>query len=165
MGDAQGATTLFRTPGWIAVLVMTLFLVGAGAARATDPVREEEGVAWSGSLVTAWRAARDQQRPLLLFVTMDTCVHCQKMKQTTLKDAAVQSDLKGRFIPVALNVKDEPEFIKTLRVRSFPTLVVIQPNGDVVESISGYQTPKQLRDKLAPIVRQAARGKPSTVAR
>jgi hypothetical protein len=50
-------------------------------------------------------------------------------------------------------------------VRTFPTLVVIQPNGDVVESISGYQTPKQLREKLAPIVRQAARGKPDAAAR
>ncbi|MCU0961400.1 MAG: thioredoxin family protein [Pirellulaceae bacterium] len=145
--------------------MVTLIVVGESHARAADAVSKEGEIAWSGSLTTAWRAAREQQRPLLLFVTMDTCVHCQKMKQTTLKDAAVQSDLKERFIPVALNVKDEPEFIKTLRVRTFPTLVVIQPNGDVVESISGYQTPKQLREKLAPIVRQAARGKPDAAAR
>ncbi len=130
---------MFRTPGWIGLLVVTLIVVGESHARAADAVSKEGEIAWSGSLTTAWRAAREQQRPLLLFVTMDTCVHCQKMKQTTLKDAAVQSDLKERFIPVALNVKDEPEFI--------------------------YQTPKQLREKLAPIVRQAARGKPDAAAR
>ncbi len=87
------------------------------------------------------------------------------MKQTTLKDAAIQSELKRRFIPVALNVKDAPEFIQTLRVRSFPTLLVIDPNGDVVESISGYQTPKQLRDKLAPTAREVARGKSAAAVR
>lgn len=143
----------------------TLLLIGAGHVGATDGAREDQGLVWSDNLGTAWRIARDEQRPLLLFVTMDSCLYCQKMKLTTLKDAAVQDELKDRFVPVALNVKDEPEFVRTLRVRTFPTLVVIEPNGDVAESIVGYQTPTQLRDKLAPAARQAAREKAAAARR
>jgi thioredoxin-related protein len=132
---------------------------------AADPVRASGEVAWSGSLVSAWRTAREQQRPLFVFVTMDSCAHCQKMKQVTFKDTQIQGELKARFVPVTLNVEDEPDFVKILRVRSFPTLVVIQPNGDVVESISGYQTPKQLREKLSVAVRQASHEKAGRSAR
>jgi thioredoxin-related protein len=131
---------------------------------AAEPVKDD-GIKWSGDLKTAWEVASDQQRPLLVFVTMDGCSHCQRMKQTTLRDKAVQGDLKSGFVLVALNVKDEPEFIKILRIQTFPAMVVIQPNGDVVESISGYQTPKQLREKLSSTTRQASLKKPPRTIR
>jgi thioredoxin-related protein len=124
---------------------------------AKEPARTSAGLKWTGDLEAAWDASREQQRPLLLFVTMDGCAHCQKMKQTTLRDKDVQQDVQALFIPVAVNEKDAPELVKKLRLRLFPALVVIQPDGEVLESLSGYQTPKQLREKLAPTVRQAAR--------
>jgi thioredoxin-related protein len=133
------------------------------AVSAKEPAKAGAGLKWTNDLAIAWQAAREQQRPLLLFVTMEGCVHCQKMKQTTLRDEDVQSDLRTRFIPVALNAKDEPELVKVLRLRLFPAMVVIQPDGDVLESINGYQTPKQLRERLSSTVRQAAHeAKPRT---
>ncbi|MHB0959916.1 MAG: thioredoxin family protein [Pirellulaceae bacterium] len=141
---------------WKGCPVILAVLACAIISHAAEPAKEG-GIKWSGDLKVAWEAASEQQRPLLVFVTTDGCIHCQKMKQTTLRDRAVQGDLKSRYVTVALNVKDEPEFIKILRIRTFPTMVVIQPNGDVLESISGYQTPKQLRDKLSSTARHASR--------
>jgi thioredoxin-related protein len=140
----------------IAVTAASVWLTCLAVAFAAESARRPPALQWTQDLVAAWRTARDEQRPLFLFLTMDGCVHCQRMKQTTLQDVRVQHELKSRFVPVALNVKDEPEFVKVLRVRSFPTLVVIQPNGDVVESISGFQTAKQLREKLESDFRQAS---------
>ncbi|MHB8972848.1 MAG: thioredoxin family protein [Pirellulaceae bacterium] len=139
---------------WVGVILLACSVPSGAAEPAKD-----DGVKWSGDLKTAWEVASDRQRPLLVFVTMDGCAYCQKMKQTTLRDKAVQHDLKSGFVLVAVNVKDEPDFIKILQIRTFPAMVVIQPNGDVVESISGYQTPKQLRDKLSSTTRQASREK------
>lgn len=115
---------------------------------------------WHSDLKTAWETASEQERPLLVFLTTDGCAYCQKMKQTTLRDKGVQADLSARFIPVVLNSKDEPDLVKMLKIRVYPSVVVIEPSGDVVESISGYQTAKQLREKLAPKTRQATREKP-----
>lgn len=154
---------MFSTPRWRGFPVVVIVLASTITLSANEPAKTNTGLKWTGDLATAWETAREKQRPLLLFVTMDGCAHCQKMKQTTLHDKEVQSDLQARFVPVALNVKDEPELVKTLRLRLFPVMVVIQPNGDVLESISGYQTPKQLRDKLSSTLRQASREtKPQT---
>ena len=73
-----------------------------------------------------------------------------------MKDRLVVGDLSKHFEPVTLNVKDAPEFVDQLRVKSFPTTVIIKPNGDVVEAISGYQTVKQLRERLHATVRLVA---------
>jgi thioredoxin-related protein len=148
----QGVLTKHIWKGIPVVLIVLATSMMGGAAEPT----KDDGIKWSADLKTAWELASEQQRPLLVFITMDGCPFCQKMKQTTLRDKAVQGDLKSRFVTVALNVKDEPEFIKILHIRTFPSTVVIQPNGDVVESITGYQTPKQLRDKLSSSTRQAA---------
>lgn len=120
---------------------------------------------WHSDLKTAWETASAQERPLLVFLTTDGCAYCQKMKQTTLRDKGVQADLSARFIPVVLNSKDEPDLVKMLKIRVYPSVVVIEPSGDVVESISGYQTAKQLREKLAPKTRQATREKPARSVR
>ncbi len=149
---------MLSTQFWRGFPVVVIVLASTVAALCQG-TSQRSARASSGpvDLAAAWETAREQQRPLLLFVTMDGCAHCQKMKQTTLRDKEVQSDLQARFVPVALNVKDEPELVKILRLRLFPAMVVIQPNGDVLESISGYQTPKQLREKLSSTARQASR--------
>jgi thioredoxin-related protein len=149
---------------WKGFPVVVIVLVSTVLCGATEPAKDD-GFKWSGDLKAAWEVASEQQRPLLVFVTMDGCPHCQKMKQTTLRDKSVQRDLKSRFVTVALNLKDEPDFIGILRIRTFPAMVVIQPNGDVLESISGYQTPKQLREKLLSTARQASLDKKSPKVR
>ena len=161
--DGTGRQEVLSTPCWKGILVALVMFASTITLAAKEPAKADTGLKWTGDLATAWETAREQQRPLLLFVTMDGCPHCQKMKQTTLRDKDVQSDLQSGFIPVALNVKDEPELAKKLRLRLFPALVVIQPDGNVLESIGGYQTPKQLREKLSATIRQASReAKPRT---
>ena len=62
------------------------------------------------------------------------------MKQTTFRDKDVQRDIESWFVAVSLNVKDDPAFVKTLGIKIFPATVIIQPNGDVVESLRGYDS-------------------------
>jgi thioredoxin-related protein len=154
---------VLNTRCWKGIPVAVIICAAAITLSANEPAKTAAGLKWIADLEVAREAALEQQRPLLLFVTMDGCVHCQKMKQTTLRDKDVQNDVRASFIPVAFNEKDEPELVKKLRLRLFPALVVVQPNGTVLESISGYQTPKQLREKLASTIRQASRdAKPRT---
>lgn len=145
------------TPRWRAVPIVLIVLASTITLIANEPAQTNQGLKWTGDLDAAWTSAREKQRPLLLFVTMDGCVHCQRMKLTTLRDKGVQHDLEKEFVPVTLNAKDKPELVKRLRLRLFPTVVVIQPNGTVMESITGYQSPKQLREKLSATLRQASR--------
>ncbi len=136
-------------------ILLTLAVVGSAAETATP--HSKESLDWDRDVRTAWRTALETQRPLVVFITMDDCLFCQKMKKTTLQDRQVVSDLRLQFVPVAVNVKDQPDLVKLLLIKSFPTTVVILNNGDVIESITGYQTPKQLHERLLSTLRQAAR--------
>ncbi len=137
----------------------------AAVSQAANKPHSNSALEWDQDVRTAWKSALQANRPLLLFVTMDGCLYCQKMKQTTLLDRQVVRDLQTQFVPVAVNVKDQPELIKLLLVKSFPTTVIIETNGDVMESISGYQTPKQLRDRLRSTLRQVANERRATWSR
>ena len=145
--------------------VVIILLASSTIAGAAERTRGHQTVRWDRDVRVAWQSALSTDRPLLMFLTMDGCLYCQKMKKTTLQDRFVVHDLQSEFVPVALNVKDAPDLVERLQVKSFPTTVIIQTNGDVVESISGYQTPRQLRQRLHATLRQVARERGETVAR
>jgi thioredoxin-related protein len=161
----QGETGVFNMRFWMGVPLVVLLLASGEIGNAAEKAKDKANVQWRPDLKTAWKDAREHQRPLLLLLTMDDCTHCLKMQRTTLQDKTVQGDLKTRFVPVALNIKDAPELVKLLRIRTLPTLVVIRPNGDVVDSIRGYQTPKQLRERLITSVRHASHENRSNASR
>lgn len=82
---------------------MLIVLATTLTLQANEPAKPRTELQWTADLTAAREAARKQQRPLLLFVTMDGCVHCQKMKQTTLRDRDLQRELQAEFIPVMFN--------------------------------------------------------------
>ncbi len=145
--------------------VVVVLLAVAATAHAADRSRGRHKLNWDQDVRQAWKSAHTADRPLLMFLTMDGCLYCQKMKKTTLQDRHVVNDLQSQFVSVALNIKDAPDLVEQLKVKSFPTTVIIQTNGDVIESISGYQTPSQLRQRLHATLRQVARERNDTVSR
>lgn len=126
-------------------------------SHAAERQWEDLPINWDRDVREAWKSAVQVNRPLLVFITMDGCLYCEKMKRTTLKDRQVVYDLQHQFVPVTLNVKDAPDLVELLKIKSFPTTVVIHTNGDVIESLSGYQTSRQLRQSLQATLRVVAR--------
>jgi thioredoxin-related protein len=133
-----------------------LLLLATGYTNAEHQSAAGSPLQWQHDVREAWQIAQQADRPLLVFITMDSCLYCEKMKKTTLRDHFVLRDVQSRFIPATVNVKDAPELVELLMVKSFPTTVVIHTNGDVIESISGYQTSKQFRQKLQASLRVVA---------
>ncbi len=124
---------------------------GTAAERRAAPV-----IDWDQDVRVAWRQAVDADKPLLVFVTMDNCLYCERMKRSTLADRRVVQDLRSQFVPVSVNLKDVPDLVELLEIKSFPTTVVIHTNGDVVESITGYKSAQQLRERLQTSLRVVA---------
>jgi thioredoxin-related protein len=136
---------------------LIVMLVLANYAVAANQPRTEQSLQWQGDVREAWQLAQKSDRPLLVFITMDSCLYCEKMKKTTLRDRFVVRDVHSAFVPVTVNLKDVPDLVELLMVKSFPTTVVIHTNGDVIESMSGYQTSRQLRQRLQASLRVVAR--------
>ena len=113
---------------------------------------------WHHDARQAWQLAREQQRPMLLYFTMSGCVYCRKMEHDTLADASVAQDIRDRFVAVHLTAELNAKLVRSLKVRSYPTTVIISPRAGVIDYIAGYVGPEQLRSRLQTAIhRETAR--------
>ena len=105
---------------------------------------------WHQNVHEAWRKAQQQQRPILLYITMDNCLYCKRMQKETLADRQIQHAIRDEYVPVTIDRKLNKSLVRKLRVKIFPTTVVIDVNGRPLGSFTGYadtaEFSKQLRD-------------------
>lgn len=128
-----------------AVLPALFVLLAASGVRA----EERSAVKWLEDSGEAWTAARAQSKPLLLYFSMEQCVYCRKMESETLADASVAAKVNQRFVPVSVKAEDNRALVQKLHVQSFPTTVVISPNGTVEAYVSGYVNSREFQTRLS----------------
>ena len=91
----------------------------------------------SGDLKDALLKARKEHKPVMVYVKSDSCAYCDKMKEKTLNDIAVQKNIEG-FIVVTAD-KNEAEAKKYLpATRYTPTVYFISSKFKVVNTVKGY---------------------------
>ena len=140
---------------------LTKFLLaGPFVSLAVGPLvagaAEREPIHWHDGMQTAWRSMQAEQRPMLLFITMDGCHHCTRMKSQTYRDHRVVDRIRESYVAAAVNGRRQPEIARRLGVRVYPTTVIISPEFRVVESIRGYVPPAELSARLAQLSQRMA---------
>jgi thioredoxin-like negative regulator of GroEL len=115
-------TLVIGLSGWILVRA----LLGGSVGVAPKPAV----FAAARTLDEAIAESKRNGTPVLAFVTADWCPPCQTMKRTTLLDTRVEAYLKGKTIPVYVDVDVDPKSAGTLGVTGIPATVVI--SGDTV---------------------------------
>lgn len=114
----------------------------------------EESI-WSTDPEAAWQQASESQRPLLIFVTSDNCPHCHRMDRTTWQDRAVKRWLDDEFVALRVNADHHPGFVRQLRVRAFPTTLLVMPDRKIWGTSKGYVAPDKMEGWLATAAEQA----------
>jgi protein disulfide-isomerase len=141
-----------RNSASLCILAITLAIVFINRANA----EESESTLWQTDPNQAWRAAQQAHRPLLLYFTMENCVYCRKMERDTWSHPAVASDLRRNFVAANVDGEKNADLARKLRIRAYPTTVIILPTGGVVDHISGYVPPQHLTMRLATATRRHA---------
>jgi len=91
----------------------------------------------SGELKDALLQAKREHKPLMVYVKSNSCQFCDKMRNETLSDAAVQENMQG-FIFVSTD-KSGVEAQKYLpATRYTPTVYFISSKFHVVNTVKGY---------------------------
>lgn len=122
---------------WLCVLCVALAGCGSRAVgRAED--NGSYGIEWyAGSVESAFRLARSQGTPVLLYWGADWCPPCSRLKATVFnqRDFIEQSRL---FVPVNLD-GDDPGAQKLgerYQVGGYPTMIMFTPDGDEITRIA-----------------------------
>lgn len=141
---------LTRCPAalWIAPLLLFAAVAGGG---------EPAGKDWHHDWPTAWRDSQAQDRPILLFITMEHCHYCEKMSRETYADGGVVDELDSSFVRASIDSDRDPRLVRQLNVQAFPTTVILGPDAHVIDSMKGYVGPEQLRTRLRAASAKVAR--------
>lgn len=115
---------------------------------------EAESIAWIDAPADALAEAARTGRPIVAYVTSDHCGYCRKMERETWSEPAVGRLVSERFVPLRLHADKNPAEVQALRVRAFPTTVLISSEGRAFTGRSGFMAPAELAELLRPALEQ-----------
>lgn len=96
--------------------------------------------------------AEKEKRYIMVDVTADWCGWCKKMDATTFKNKEVAAYLKNNLVAVKVNTQQSGgrAFADKYKVRGLPTIVYLDYEGNLMKSVPGFKTAKQLLLDLKP---------------
>jgi len=99
----------------------------------------------------AFRAARQQDKPLMVCLTAFWCGYCQRMDETSLSNDEVIALLNAFFIPIRVEESQRPDVDLRYNQNGWPTIAFLTPSGDHLVSVN-YIAPEPLTQLLVKLV-------------
>ncbi len=96
----------------------------------------------------AWTASQESNRPILLYVSMSGCHHCDKMMAESYRQPAMEQMLVKSFETLYVTRNKHPKLVAKLKVKWYPTTVLVGPNNKIMDVIEGYVDRKTLERRL-----------------
>jgi thioredoxin-like negative regulator of GroEL len=127
-------------------------LLLCSAVAATGPrdaaAQAVPDIAWRADYVAARKEAQEKGLPLVLDFGTKNCFWCKKLEDTTFRDPRVAAALNERFVPLKVDAEREVTLAQTLRIASYPTVVLASPDGRILGTMEGYQEADKFHDNL-----------------
>jgi len=115
-------------------------LPGGGAVSA-----EKAPELWGSDYEKAVARAKAERKLVLLDTYAVWCAQCKELDEKTWPDPQITAWIKDHAVPVKIDAdKDRPDLARTLQIRSFPTVVLLNAEGREVRRILGYQKPAEM---------------------
>lgn len=106
-------------------------------------------VAWASSYDDALSQAQEEDKMMLVWLTADWCIVCAQMEEEAWTDSGVRRQM-AKYVNVQLDVDDRSERAKVeaFYAGGVPQLLIMDKDGRVMSSLSGYPGNQNLADAL-----------------
>lgn len=116
-------------------------------------------IKWHRDLRRAFEVARAEDKLVVVDVYTDWCGWCKKMDRTIYADPAIVA-LSREEVFVKLNAEDDgqgQQFARQMRVRGYPTTIILNGQGKVLSVARGYITSSKVFGEFVEDARGRAR--------
>ena len=128
--------------------IILIFLVSIGLTSFKAPNFDARSgiVFFKGTWAESLQAAKAEDKFIFLHVYATWCGPCKELKNKTFKDSDVGDYFNKNFINVRIDAeKDEGrEIARKYQVTSYPTLFIVDYNGNRVAKTTGFMKPRIL---------------------
>jgi thioredoxin-related protein len=170
-GDRSGSMRLI-----FVVLSAVLFAVAAPVPAAQTPGKMTGGQKYD---LPAWfkmsfldlpqdaREAAAQGRQLMLFLHLEECPYCARMLEENFREGATKEFIERHFDVIALDVRGsrtvtwfdgrqypEEALAQKIKVFGTPTILFLDPEGNIVLRLNGYRQRAAFRQALEYVQQQ-----------
>jgi thioredoxin-related protein len=97
---------------------------------------------------SALKAAKSENKPLLLYFFNDTCRYCTIMDRETLADREIASTLRREFVVLRVDTGRSPDLSMLYRVYGTPSSWFLEPSGKRIFQAPGYMPKKDYKTLL-----------------
>lgn len=116
---------------------------GSGDRKVAKPAKSavaaKPGLFKQTDLESARALATENGRRLVVFVSMNNCVFCDKMHAETFSDGSVIGSLsRSEFETVAIKRESHPAFVAEHDIKIYPTTLVFSDDGKLLAKIDGF---------------------------
>ncbi|MFN9717524.1 MAG: thioredoxin family protein [Planctomycetota bacterium] len=112
-------------------------------------------IPWSTNLDASLQQARTSGKPVLMEFTASWCVYCKRMEKTTFTDPQVAQLIREGFVAVRVDADQNKALVTDLQIKGLPAILVVTADLQIIERISGFQTPEVLLPKLQNVLRRS----------
>ncbi len=86
--------------------------------------------------------------PILIDFYTDWCRYCKMMDTTTFEDSAVVDYIKGNILVAKVNAEVDSSLARSYNVTGYPTMVLVEPDGNEIDRFIGYYPPEKFLPTL-----------------
>jgi len=108
---------------WIGILVFIIIFIYANRSASTPASFD-----WNVNLQQELTQASETNRPILVNFHATWCGPCKMMDREVFSRAEVGEAL-ANWIPVSIDVDEDPKTSDVFGIQSMPTLVILSPHG------------------------------------
>ncbi len=120
---------------------------GKGMLRFSPNPNLAHLVHWAEWEESAFRKARAEDKPVMLFLSAFWCGYCQRMDEGALSDRENRALLNAYFSPLRVENAMRPDIDSRYNLNGWPTVAFFSPGGALLAA-ANYLPPQEFQDLL-----------------